>query len=149
MRHEPAQIAGDASRIFANTQSASLVVDDPDTEHRMVPAEIGQCCRGLINVPFSAVISRRFLNHCAAFDPEDVAALAAQLGLAHVRASQRFGCFIGGQKIRMAGKQFPKHGQQTLVAQQHFPRWLDELDSFLGQDEHRTAPATAIPTDTT
>ena len=62
MRHEPAQVAGDAAGVLADAQPGRFVVDHPDAEDRPMPVELGQRRERLIDVAFLAVVAAGFLD---------------------------------------------------------------------------------------
>jgi len=74
MRHEPAQVAGDATGVFADAQTAGFMVDHPHPEDGMVAPKSGRGGERLIDVAFLAVVTTGFLDDHAAFDAGDVAA---------------------------------------------------------------------------
>ena len=79
VRDETAEIASDAARVLANSQSGGFVVDDPDTHDWVVAREVGQGSNRLINEPLLAIIAAAGFHRHAIFNEGDVAAFAAEL----------------------------------------------------------------------
>src|SRR5271157_1958319 len=92
MGHETAAISSNERSVFANAQSACLVVNDPDAHDGMIPVKFAGRRERLENKTLLAVVPAGRLRNLAAQMKAHVGALAAELGFSDkTRAGPRLG----------------------------------------------------------